>query len=178
MRIVPYKQTSCESCLPICLLLAQQILYKQSFSRDDELYILCNGMKGYRESYAHAVAQAFVEKTGREIEMYVDSKASTKQFLKVNKSKRMKITYQKITPRFLKELIKTKSPIAIYLDLYLLNRKHHLPHFVLLEKLDNKAVIIDPWGGKRRYLEKVKFMQAVKSLKTYIRLCPIVIVVK
>lgn len=165
MTIKPYKQTSCESCLPVCLLL----LSEGETNQEKELSLLFAGLKGLRDSYAFGILEAFVSSYARPVTLFVDNKYFTNFLRKNNYSSLINIVNKPVNLDF-------ETPSIVYLDSQVLGGYSHAPHFVIIEKMvGDVCYIIDPWEGKRKRVKKEKLTEAIKSLKYYLKYCPLVI---
>lgn len=164
-----YKQKTCEGCLPVCLLtlIGSKVIQKA------ELNLLVGGYKRVRESYALGIALEFVSSYKKKLIILISNREYHKKLSKLNKSQRVQLTFKEIN---LKLINTTNPPYILYLDNYVLARDIHYPHFVIVERRQNKKfVLIDPWDGKRRWLTESKLLKGVLSLKNYLKFCPLVI---
>lgn len=172
-----YQQTSCEGCLPSCLLLLRQKRHGTTFSARDELRLLSSAMKTGIRNYTLSIAEAFSDYAKLKIEIYVDNKYFCKKLSLMCDSRFVKINGKKVGPLLLKNLLKRYRFIAVYLDSYFLHKDCHYPHWVVLARLDQKAVILDPWEGKRKFLKPRKVIDAIYSLKNYLGFYPLALVI-
>lgn len=172
-----YKQISCEGCLPACLLLLRQGRYGTAFSSKDELKILYAAMKIGIRNYSFAVAKAFSEYAQIETRLYVDNKYFSEKYPLIRDGRFIKIICKKVNAGLLKDLLQEHKAVAVYMDSYFLHKECHYPHWVVLERLGRKAIIIDPWEGKKKFLKPEKVIDAIFSLKNYLRFCPLVLVI-
>lgn len=173
-----YKQISCEGCLPSCLSLLRQKKYGTTFSTKEELGVLYAGMKAGTRNYTLDIAKAFSEYAKIKTGVYVDNKYFCKKLSLICDSGFIKITHKKVNLGLLKSLLQKHRAVAVYLDSYFLHKDCHYPHWVVLDRLGKKAVVIDPWEGKRRFLKPEKLMGAIYNLKTYLRFCPLAVVLE
>ncbi len=66
-----------------------------------------------------------------------------------------------------------ESPLICHVDIYSLGERFHQSHFILIERISKKRiVIIDPASGKRHYFSLVKLEEAIVSLKKHLKMCP------
>ncbi len=169
MKITSYKQTTSDSCLPVCLL----ILRGQTFSQEDEIELFINGAKSFRDNYALGILDFFSTKYKINAEVYVDNKYYFKFLRKFISNGKVNLVNQKITPKFIKE---NKTPFILYLDKHFLGSYEHSPHFVIVENCSNEDYyIVDPWFGKRRKIKREVVLDAVGSLRSHLRFCPFLI---
>lgn len=163
------KQNTCEGCLPVCLLL----LTNEKITLKSELELLIEGFKRNRESYSLGIVREFAFRYDKILNVFVHTKYFFKKLGKINKSPRIQLIHKKIGLRFLKEL---QTPYVLYLDDRILRKSIHYPHFVIVERKQNKKfVLLDPWDGKRKWLTEGKLLKGVLSLKNYLKFCPLVI---
>ena len=165
MNLTTYKQTSCESCLPVCLLNLGGV----EITREKELKLLFDGLAGLKDSYAFGVLEAFVRTYNKPVTLYVDNKVFANFLIKNSQTSLINIVHKPINLEF-------PTPYIVYLDSQVLGGYIHAPHFVIVEKIVGETChIIDPWEGKRRRYSKEKITEAIKSLKSYLKYCPLVI---
>lgn len=165
MKLTTYKQTSCESCLPVCLLNLGGV----EITREKELKLLFDGLAGLKDSYAFGVLEAFVKIYKKPVTLYVDNKIFANFLIKNNQISLINIIHKPISVEF-------TTPYIVYLDSQVLGGYTHAPHFVIVEKIVGETChIIDPWDGKRRRYSKEKMTKAINSLKSYLKYCPLVI---
>lgn len=165
MKLITYTQTSCESCLPVCLLTLGEI----EISREKELQLLFDGLSGLKDSYAFGVLEAFVKTYNKEVTLFVDNKYFTNFLIKKSNSPQITVVYKPVNLEF-------ETPFIVYLDSQVLGGYSHAPHFVIVEKIvGDICQIIDPWEGKRRRVKKEVSLASINSLKNYLKYCPLVI---
>ena len=165
MNLTTYQQTSCESCLPVCLLSLGGI----EITREKELKLLFDGLAGLKDSYAFGVLEAFVKTYNKKIDLFVDNKFFTNLLIEKSNSSQIAIIHKPVNLEF-------ETPFVVYLDSQILGGYSHAPHFIIVEKIAGDiCTIIDPWEGKRKRLSKEKLTAAISSLKYYLKYCPILI---
>lgn len=170
-NLKPSRQNTCEGCLPACLLML--INKKVTFST--ELGLIVGGFKRYRESYAPGIIKEFVSKYNKRVKVYVHSKYFFKK-LRWLADFNIQFEHHKINLELMNRL---DVPFIAHVDDRILRRSVHWPHFVIVErKHKNKFVLIDPWDGKRKFLNENKLMYGVLSLKNYLKYCPLLIIVE
>lgn len=147
-----------------------------AFSAGDELKLLSAAIKSDIRNYTLSVAEAFGDYTKLKIKIYADNRYFCKKLSLMCNSQFVEVTAKKVDPWLLKNLLRKYQALAVYLDSYFLHKDCHYPHWVVLAQLDKKAVIIDPWEGKRRFLKPEKLISAIYSLKFYLKFCPLTIV--
>lgn len=174
MKIKRYKQTAYETCLPVCLLLASG----QEVSPEEEMRLFIEGIKNRPDNYLLGMVESFVGNYGLGVEIYVDNKYFWK-YLNLRKrinDKRIYLLHQPISPEF---ITKQLFPYLLYLDINLLGVYSHSPHFVVVEsQKKQKYSLVDPWSGRRRKIDKEIVYEAIESLRTHLKFCPLLIKVR
>jgi len=95
-----YKQTNCESCLPVCLL----TLINEKITKKKEDELLLNGINNFRESYALGIVEEFVKKRDVKAKVFVDNRIY-KNFLDKNiKDKKISLIHENINFKFQQEI--------------------------------------------------------------------------
>lgn len=170
MKIKPFRQTTWDSCLAVCLLL----LARQKVTRQKEISLLIDSLKGPRDSFALSLLEAFVKKYKRDVEVYADNKAFCSFLKSRTRSPKIHLKHKFIDKNFIEEHI---EPFILYVDGHFLKTPTHYPHFVIIEgETSKKYLVIDPWIGNRRKVPKSVIYDAVGSLKDYLKFCPLMIV--
>ncbi len=180
MIIIPIRfnvkeQTTCETCLPVCLI---AILREQDIKVNDseELKILIEGLKFTKDDYSTGQLVYVCKKYNVSIEQYIDYQIFHKILSKLKLPKNLILINRKIDEQFLKEMVK-RSPI-IYVDKYYLDGIYHYSHFVILESLDNKnAIIFDPWDGKEKSIKTQILIRSIQSLRNKLKISPKAIII-
>ncbi len=176
MRIIPYKQTTCESCLPACLLMWLSYIKGTSFKLEDEQELLFKGILFAREIYHIGILNEFSTKFNLPLKVWVGNKYFTKVLKNLPVNRKLEIEFQRINIPFIQKIIHKQKLFILHLDIYYLRHSVHAPHFVLVEKMiGDKIVIIDPWKGKRFYFTIERITKAIDSLRTYLVFCPILV---
>ncbi len=165
----PYKQTSSQSCLSVCLLLA----IDDDITPKKELELLYEGLQT-TDPYAVSVIMAFVEKYKKNVAVHVDNNYYRAELNEKYGTKHISILYSKVDATLLESL---KLPYIVYLETHtLLNTWDYSPHFVIVESItDNFFTIIDPSTGKRMRIGKKKLVESIATLRNRIHYCPLVI---
>jgi hypothetical protein len=164
-----YKQTNCESCLPVCLLL----LAGKKITKRKEDSLLLNGINNFRESYALGVTDEFVDKYKIDVNVFIDNKTYS-DFLKNRiKSKRIRIFHKRINSELLKKI---NGHYILQIDHQILGVYSHCPHYIIVKIKDkSRFEVFDPWTGKITCVKKEKLISAINSLRSYLRYCPVLI---
>lgn len=167
--IVPYRQTTCETCLPVCLLTISGV----SFTQNDETTLLIEGITRIRDNYALGIVDYFSSKFVQNVQVIVDNKYYCGYLGSQLRNNRVKLQYQKITLSLLSSLPK---PYIINVDHNLLGAYEHTPHFVaIISEQKNDFTLFNPWTGIISRKKKQTVFNAILSLKKYIKICPLVI---
>lgn len=174
MTIVPYKQTFTHSCLVADFLMLLKNKYNISFNEKDEEEILIKGMKRIYPFYVIGIPRAFFNKYNKKINIVVDNKYFTNFLIDgFNDKNNFNVYHNKITIRYIKELLKENSVICHIDDNYL-GDYSHASHFIILENsTDKRITIIDPMNGKRTFISDEKLEKSIQSLKKHIKMCPL-----
>lgn len=162
-----FKQTTCQGCLPVCLLL----LNGKKPTPKKELKILVNGL-GFVDSYALGIIGSFTKLYNLPNKLYVDNKYYCR-FLKQNiKNKLIDIVFEKVNFNLIDKLM----PCIIYIDSHILGTYHHSPHFIIIEsRVGKKYQIIDPLFGSRKLLYMEKIQDGIQYLRQTFKYCPLLI---
>lgn len=171
MQIIPYKQTFSHSCLAAALLMLTGKKHRSKLER--EFFI--KGTSGVYPYYVVGVPFELSKALALNLTVYVDNKFFT-GVLKTafKKSKRISVIHQKIEADLIEHLV-SESPIVCHIDDHYLGDYSHASHFVVIEKVNkNRITIIDPFYGKRRIVNEKTLIESIKSLKTHIKMCPLI----
>ena len=165
-----FKQSTCETCLPVCLLFLLSRLGIR-VKPEEELRILIEGLQFTRIDYAIGQLAYVVRKYGIRVDAYVEFKGFFKELKKLPLPEQLQLFNKKINLRLLKELMKS-GPIIAYVDQFYLGHLYHYPHFVVLLALTEFAEIFDPWEGKKRKIPKKRFMEGIRALRSKWKISP------
>ena len=165
----PYKQTSSQSCLSVCLLTC----IGQDITVDKELELLYEGLKT-TDPYSVSVIRAFVKKYGKNVNVYVDSNYYQTELREKYGTTQISFIHTKISQQFLEKL---EAPYIVYLNTNtLLGTWDYSQHFVIIESTsDMFFIIIEPATGKRMKVSKKKLLESIAVLKDRVHYCPLVI---
>lgn len=176
MRIIPYKQTTCESCLSACLLMCIQGFYATKIREEEDRQLLFEGLMFNRQTYHIGIINEFIKRFKIPITVFVNNKYYTKKLQSLSVEKKLKIEHKKIDIELIMDFLNKGKLFIISLDIFYLKNSFHYPHFVVIEKkINEKVVLIDPWKGKRFLLRFNILQDAIGSLKNYLGICPIII---
>lgn len=165
----PYKQTTSQSCLPVCLMLSNGMSPTPRLERD----ILLEGVEELEGGYAIGVIRAFQKRFAVGIEVFVDNAYFCTFLNEHYSSDKLTFTHQKITGSFLD---KCSYPVIVYMDTHQLGFYDHSPHFISIEsQTPTSFVILEPAVGKRIRISRKKLEESIKSLRNRLRYCPLVI---
>ncbi|KXK10419.1 MAG: Peptidase C39 family protein [Microgenomates bacterium OLB23] len=165
----PYKQTSSQSCLSVCLLTC----INQDINVEKELELLYEGLKT-TDPYSISVVRAFAKKYGKKATVYVDNNYYRKELHEKYASKNISFTYERVDVKLLEKL---EVPYIVYLNTNtLLGTWDYSPHFVVVESVTDKFFnIIEPAAGKRMKVSKKKLFESIAVLKDRVHYCPLAI---
>ncbi len=168
-----YKQSLSNSCLATCLLIVQREKYNTKFSANDEKKITLEGSSRKYPSYVAGIAKEFMKKYKRKLKIIADNKYFAKVLKKSIQDKRAKVENQKITLKCIESQLK-HGPVICHIDDHFLGDYSHVSHFIVIEKMKAKKVlIIDPWHGKRKSISQEKLEKSILSLKSHVKMCPL-----
>lgn len=168
----PYKQTSLQSCLSVCLLLHN----KEDVTRDKELELLYEGLKT-TDPYAVAITRAFVKKYMKHVDIHVDNSYYFRELQGKYEENNLSFFHNKINAAFLESL---SSPYIVYIDTHtLLGTWDYSPHFVIIESMTKEFfTVIESITGKLIKVKKSKLLESISTLRERIHYCPLVIKVR
>lgn len=142
-----------------------------------EQRIFFEGEKRRLDSYLSNMIFSFVDNTKLSLEIFADNKFFTEKLkgeLK-RQQKSILIENKKISISFIDKLLE-RSDIILHIDNNLLGDYSHSSHFIVVErKVADKYNIIDPLTGTRKNLSASKLEEAISSLKSSVKMCPIII---
>ena len=167
--MIPYKQTSSQSCLSVCLLMH----VKNDITQDEELELLYEGLRT-TEPYAVSVLRAFVKKYKKDVTVFVDNTYYCQLLQKKFATSHISFIHKKIDLVALEEMI---VPTIVYINTHsLLGTWDYSPHFVIVESQTEKFfTIIDPAQGIRMKVGKNKFYKSISVLRERLHYCPLLI---
>jgi len=146
-------------------------------NKNFEKEILINGMERKYPFYAIGVPEEFCKKTREKIVIYVDNKYFTKVLSKIA-TKNIKVVRHKINEELITKVLK-KSPCICHIDDNLLGDYSHVSHFIVLQQITKNGIkIMDPYYGKESLISIKKLEEAIKSLKSHVKMCPLLITLK
>lgn len=76
-----YRQTTCETCLPVCLL----SFLNRKIKQKSEIDLLISGIKKHRDSYAFGIVDEFSLKYKKRVTIFFDNKVFLKKSFKFEK---------------------------------------------------------------------------------------------
>ena len=176
MNLVFYKQTFTHSCLVACFLMLLKATQGIEFDGKIEERILTKGTKRIHPLYVVGISKEIAKKFNLKISVIADNKYFTKVLIhSFADSENFSVFHQKVTIPQITQLL-SRNLLICHIDNYYLNGATHESHFILLEKLTNKGIkTYDPLVGKRRFLTFGKLEKSILSLKTLIKMCPLLI---
>lgn len=172
MEKAQYQQKSGQGCLPICLAMLAGISPNQIYEQN----MLSKGLFMYKQNYALGMAAAFVQEYG-----CPDIKVRLR-FIHPHYARRLALEFAgcnvEIDHIAFDELVwcPQRPPYIINVDMFELGWYEHQPHYIVVQSRTAKmAIIHDPWTGKSRRVTIAKLAEAIRSLRDYIRVCPVII---
>lgn len=168
MDIIPYTQTTCQSCLPSCLLM----LRNKPVNEVAELKLLINGFKRFRDIYALGILDEFSNSYQQPLEVVINNKWMTNYYRAHITSSQISINYHILNEELLR---KQNSPFILYIDNNSIGSYSHEPHFVIVQPTEKQLYTIDPWTGKRKKTSYKILIKGVNSLSKHLKICPILI---
>lgn len=174
-KIVSYKQSLSHGCLAANLLMLWNSKKGKIPTRKNEELILFKGMDREYEFYVVGLCEEFVNLADVRLSVYVNNNYFTNVLKKSFKNKNINITYKKIDLLTIQELLE-KGPLIIHIDDNALGDYSHASHFIFVFGFSGRFFkIINPWDGKIKRVSKKKMLEAIKLLRTHIKMCPLII---
>lgn len=173
MDIKITEQKTCESCLSVCLMSLLESQKGIKLEDEEEFNILFEGLKFTRLDFSTGhlayLAKKFPKLT---FEQYIDFDVFYNILSKIDTPKNLKMYSKKINLKFLKEITK-ESPVIIYLDMFTLEGIYHYSHFVILTEIDDeKAIIFDPWSGKKIEMKTKILTRSISYVRNMLKISP------
>ncbi len=175
MAMTPYRQSLTHSCLAACLLMLLKAQKGIDFDEGIEEELSLKGSRRIHPFYVVGIPAECAKKFNVRIRIIADNAYFAGVLKKAFRGRKsIVIEHRKITPAYTRASLKNQ-PVICHIDDHILGDYSHASHFVVLEKaLPNKRVsLIDPWTGKRKRLSFSKLEESVHSLKTHIKMCPL-----
>lgn len=114
------------------------------------------------------------KKFDKKITTFVDNQFFTKVLEKEFKKTKVSAKHEKITIKLIRKLT-GKNPIILHVDDHYLGDYSHVSHFVIVEKSkNNRFLIVDPWYGRKKWINQQTIENAIQSLKKHIKMCPLI----
>ena len=170
MKITPYKQTTWQSCLPVCLLSVSW----QLVTREMEHKLFLEGMQAHRDNwYMLSMLEAFTSHFPHTVTVTGDNT----YFVRTLKKLTSNPLIQSIEGKIADKILQTQSfPFILYLDSHVLWTFVRAPHFIVVESIDGSAAtIMDPHVGKRKQIPLHELIYGTISLWEHLHFCPIII---
>src|SRR3989344_5994066 len=130
-------QSTCESCLSVCLM-ALLRLRGRHVRDSEETKILMQGLIFTKLDYAIGRLIYVANKFAVKIEQYTDFPSFNEQLLRLDMPGSVRLLPARNTKRLITRLV-AKSRVIIYMDKYDLDGIYHYPHFVLAPKKRKKT---------------------------------------
>ncbi|MBU4124660.1 MAG: hypothetical protein KKI14_04320 [Nanoarchaeota archaeon] len=147
-------------------------------NKKQEGEILLRGMEKHYQDYTPGMLQEFTRKYKVELQLFVHFRLFARILAKsLVRNSRIKVIEQKCTLPIIKKMLKT-GPIIVNLDAYYLAYGYpveHAPHFVIVEKINDKITLVDPWDAKRKVEKIDNFKTGIQSLAKRFRYSPLMI---
>lgn len=175
MEIVPYRQSLSHSCLVACFLMVLQARYGIQFAESDEHRLTLAGSRRIHPFYVAGIPVEIAREFKKDIVAYVDNKFFTKTLSEqsFDALPHMHAEHKPISIELIQEEL-TTHPIICHVDTHGLGDHSHSSHFIVLERLAGKmVVIIDPWTGVKRKIAQRTLEGAIESLKSEVKMCPL-----
>ncbi len=166
-----YKQTTCETCLSICVL----NLAGEKISRKKELEIIDYVIRKDREDFIGAHCEYAAKKLGKKAKLIIENTHYANYVQKRIGGKKITIQNQKISLKLIDQLINT-SKVIINIDDFALWKIYHYPHFlIILKRIGKNYEIFDPWDGKTKLISQNTIKKGIIMLRNHQKLSPVVI---
>ena len=167
----PYKQTSSQSCLSVCLLLHNN----KDIAREEELGLLYEAIKT-TDPYAISITRTFVKNYGKLVSIHVDNSYFFRELQSKYEEKNLSFFHSKINAAFLDNL---SLPYIVYINTHTLDTWDYSPHFVVVESMTKEFfTIIEPATGRLMKIKKSKLIESIATLRERLHYCPLVIKVE
>jgi len=179
MPVIPYRQTQTHSCLAACFLMLLQDRTRRPIDEGAEQELTLKGSLRSYPFYVVGIPTEFANAFQARIRIFAHNKYFTGFLEKAfRRQKRISVQHHKITHEFLRALLR-QHPIVFHIDDHYLGRFSG-SHFVILEKElpNDRVLLIDPWTGKRKRLSFAKLEESMESLKTHMKMCPLVFILE
>ena len=166
-------QSTIETCLSMCLI---SLLENKGIkvNKNEEINIFIEGIKFTKIDYSTGHLVYICKNYNVEIEQIIDYPIFYKLLSEYKYPNNFILSNKKIDKNFINR-ISDKLPFIIYIDQYYL-AGIHLPHFAILEKINNStATILDPWDGERKIISTLIFFRAIQSLRNKLKISPKII---
>lgn len=166
------RQSLSHSCLAVCLLMLREQSAGE-FSAKDEKKITLAGMSRKYQYYVVGVPFEFSKQTNTNVTVVVDNKIFANELTNAFAGSKVNVTQHEITIELIRQLTENQ-PVICHIDDNYIGDYSHASHFIIIEKLTvNKATIIDPMDGKRKTTRIKTLEDSIYSLKTRIKMCPL-----
>ncbi len=150
-------------------------------NKKQEGEILLKGMEKKYQDYTPGMLQEFTKKYKVDLKLFVHFKLYARTLAKsLARNSQIKVIEQKCSLPIIKKLLKN-GPIIVYLDAYYMDYGYpveHAPHFVVVEKVNDKITLVDPWDAKRKVEKIDDFKTGIQSLAKRFKYSPLMIACK
>ncbi len=171
--ITPYRQSLSHSCLVVDLLMLREQKAGESFSEEDEKKITIAGMNRSYPYYVVGVPFEFSKQTNTNVTLIVDNKIFAKELAQALAGSQVAVEQEKITLDLISKLVE-KQPVICHIDDNYLGDYSHASHFIIIEKVTGEQIhVIDPMDAKRKVISSKTLDESIHSLKTHIKMCPL-----
>lgn len=174
MEITPYKQSLTHSCLVACFLMLLQAQKGITFTQQQEQALALKGSQRKYSYYVEGIPAAVANSYKENIKVIADNKHFA-NFLALcfRDYKNIAVEHHPVTIDLIRTLV-NKQPIICHIDDNLIGDYSHASHFIVIEKASGGFFfIIDPWVGERKRISQETLEKAIHSLKTHIKMCPL-----
>lgn len=175
MPLAPYRQTLTHSCLAACLLMLREGATGQPFDAADEQDLAVRGSRRNHAFYVTGIPTECARRFGVQIRVLADNAYFAKILARAfEKEKGIAVEHAKVAAQSIRALL-AQRPLICHIDNHLLGDVTHSSHFVVLEKElpGDRVLLIDPWTGTRKRVKWARLEESIGSLKTRIRMCPL-----
>ncbi len=176
------KQVHSESCLASALRRGVYLKTRRVLSNEDELEIFIEASKAYRNDFAIGSSMVVQKKWGIKPTIFLGWKNYVNYLRRQGVLKKLDVQHHHLNESFIKKKLKESKAVIVQVDKFYYEKKDiyqmvHIPHYVVLYKLDQSATIMDPWDGEEKVVSKEEFFQSIRSLGKLL-ICPKLIIVE
>ena len=163
MEISPYRQTTCESCLPVCLLMVNEFLTGKRFGRKEETELMSQGLLDHERNYAVGMLIAAKKLNGMKFKFWIRG-PKNRDYVRSELPKDVDVFEEEISIELIDKLLEKKKPVIILTDGFYFGIEGHWTHYVVIsENLGKNYAVYNPWTGKKEISPKKLVSKALSQ---------------